>query len=217
MKAIVGKELEEYLQQLKEFREQQAKSMDEYLSGKKDIDSEMDDILWEYSDGSNRWQFFCKLMKKARVTERGFNIGLKVAWMEGVATGSHNVIPFFKKANRQYIMDEEELSYYNNLPDNVILYRGCSKYEVEGEDSILGFSWTTERKVAEFFAFRYRLIDTAVYSIEVPKKDIKAIFLERYEFEAIYLDAYKHEVALVTDTPTECFSAYLEEVKKYNS
>ena len=74
--------------------------------------------------------------------------------------------------------------------------------------SCFGISWTTCRDVAEFFAFRNEQEDTAVYSIEVDKEDIKAVFLSRNEFEAICFGG--DEVTLVTDEPTELYTNYME-------
>lgn len=77
---------------------------------------------------------------------------------------------------------------------------------------MFGISWTTSREIAEFFAFRNEQEDTAVYSIEVDKEDIKAVFLSRNEFEAICFGG--DEVTLVTDEPTELYTKYMERRKQ---
>lgn len=143
-----------------------------------------------------------------------FNKGLAIAWTEGRGTGDFRAIQYFMRCKKELVMNEEELAYYNSLPDKVTLYRGCSieEYEDEDGDSCFGISWTTSRDVAEFFAFRNEQEDTAVYSIEVDKEDIKAVFLSRNEFEAICFGG--DEATLVTDEPTELYTNYMERKKQ---
>lgn len=55
--------------------------------------------------------------------------------------------------------------------------------------------------------------NTAVYSIEVPKIVISAIFLERRKFEAIYLHANKKDdsdVNRVTEVPTGYYDSFIK-------
>ena len=113
----------------------------------------------------------------------------------------------------EMLKSKKERKLWESLPDKVTLYRGCSTKEAELEN--FGFSWSFNRKVAEFFAFRNDQQNTAVYSILADKEDIKAIILERGENEAVcfYLyDNYK----LVTDRPTEYYKDYLKDIEKEN-
>ena len=51
------------------------------------------------------------------------------------------------------MMEKEELCQFQKLPEKFEVYRGMSRKEKNiGE---FGFSWTLDRKTAEFFAFKY--------------------------------------------------------------
>lgn len=51
-------------------------------------------------------------------------------------------------SQRVYMMEEEERATFLELPETLTIYRGCSKR------NRISFSWTLDRKVAEFFAKR---------------------------------------------------------------
>lgn len=203
---------EEYEQIIKANQERMAKDLENWFNKEEINDEEICDILITYAGGHKKWELFCKLVERANLTKKAFNVGLKEAWISGLGSKDFLAYMYFEESDPQLIMNEEELTYYDSLPPTVTLYRGCSKDEVEGKT--FGFSWTTDRKVAEFFAFRHEQEDTAVYSIEVPKRFISAIFLERREFEAIYLYANEEDdlsVNLVTEVPTEYYDNFIKE------
>lgn len=91
------------------------------------------------------------------------------------------------KEGREFLMDEESREFYENLPEKVIIYRAMSKKELKSKK--FRPSWTLDKKVAEEFQIRsmnlYRK-PRVIHTLEVPKKDILAIFLDRQEQEAIY-------------------------------
>lgn len=165
-------------------------------------------------DSHRRWEAFEAICKKYELSPKAYNEGLKDAWTTGLSTGL--AIPYFLKADGKLMMDEEELEYYNNLPDEVTLYRGCSANELDrDEENCLGISWTTSRKIAEFFAFRhsdYDDEDRVVVSITVPKSDI--ITFIKDEDECIYLGAFEldeDDIEIVTEEPTQLYYDYMEE------
>jgi hypothetical protein len=49
---------------------------------------------------------------------------------------------------REFVMEEEERAYFAALPDEIRVYRGCRRKNDRG------WSWTTDREVAEWFADR---------------------------------------------------------------
>jgi L-rhamnose mutarotase len=49
-------------------------------------------------------------------------------------------------------MDEEDQIFYDNLPDKVMVYRGTSMKEYE--TGKFGQSWTLDKSVAKYFAFK---------------------------------------------------------------
>lgn len=71
-------------------------------------------------------------------------------------------------------------AFYESLPDEVEIYRGCSP------DRRKGWSWTTQESVARGFASGHRLIDVrngTVYRAIVRKNEILTVFADREEFE----------------------------------
>jgi hypothetical protein len=96
-----------------------------------------------------------------------------------------------EKENRESLMSKKEIKILNNIPDKVKIYRGVTTDEIENND--FGLSWSLNREVAEFFAFKYRRnYDTSsslktVIELEVDKNEIIAYFHDREEAEIIYL------------------------------
>jgi hypothetical protein len=96
-----------------------------------------------------------------------------------------------EEEHRDSLMSKKEIKILNNLPDKVKIYRGVTTDEIENND--FGLSWSLNREVAEFFAFKYRRnYDTSsslktVIELEVDKNEIIAYFHDREEAEIIYL------------------------------
>ena len=101
------------------------------------------------------------------------------------------MISFFKKAKKEYIMNDEELEVYNNLPDMVTIYRG-----VRDKKWFRGLSWTLSYEQAEWFATRFDSETSIVYEVTLPKKEIITFINDRNEDEII-IDPYnlkKYEI-----------------------
>ena len=60
------------------------------------------------------------------------------------------VVSWFKQAKKEYMMDENEMSYLNSLPDEVTVYRGVARHRARG-----GLSWTANLDTATWFAHRF--------------------------------------------------------------
>jgi hypothetical protein len=90
---------------------------------------------------------------------------------------------FYNKSPTTLLMNDEELDYFNSLPDTIKIYRG---YRMKRRS---GLSWTLDRKIAEFYAYSewHRRIKApgTVVSIIVPKKEVFAYVNEREEHEII--------------------------------
>jgi hypothetical protein len=98
---------------------------------------------------------------------------------------------------KEHLMTEEEREYFNNLPEELTIYRGCTKKEINSGN--FRCSWTLDKKVAEFFAFEYinRIFedggkpkDKSLYDIvekTVNKKDLLCYFGGRDEAEVLYI------------------------------
>lgn len=84
------------------------------------------------------------------------------------------------------LADKKSQKFYGELPDVVTIYRGCTKAEAESKN--YGVSWTTDKKVAEFFAHEYIRRDTdngVVLEAQINKSLICAVILGRNEKEVV--------------------------------
>lgn len=90
-------------------------------------------------------------------------------------------ISYFKKADRNLLMSNEELEVYNNLPNEVEIYRGINSY-----GNYKGLSWSLDYEKAKWFSTRYDEGKTGkVYNGTIDKKYIFAYFNGRNEFEVV--------------------------------
>lgn len=119
------------------------------------------------------------------LSEEDYNNFLKFLWsyME-YPNNDKNVrksefIEYFKKVNKDLIMNSEEQNTYNLLPNEVIVYRG-----VKPGSSHKALSWTLNLKVATWFADRFEK-NGKVYKATIPKKYILTYIGERNEFEVV--------------------------------
>ena len=167
MRVLEGKELEDYLKQMQEWEAKKAKAIEDAFQREIVTGDDIVNILRTYTSDRDRWELFANLAENDKLSDEAFNKGLVIAWTVGRGTGDFRAIQYFMRCKKELVMNEEELAYYNRLPDKVTLYRGCSmdEYEDEDGDSCFGISWTTSREIAEFFAFRNEQEDTAVYRL----------------------------------------------------
>jgi len=89
---------------------------------------------------------------------------------------------------QEFLMNEEERDFFKALPEKVTIYRGCSLAEIKSKK--FRFSWTLDKKVAEFFAFEYRRnnsIECGIVKKIVPKSKLIAYFNGSEESEVIYV------------------------------
>lgn len=92
---------------------------------------------------------------------------------------TRELIYYFKKADKNILMSKDELEAYNKLDDLIAVYRG-----VKPGAKVRALSWTTDKKVASWFADRYEK-NGKVYKGVIAKKDIFAYFLSRNEYEVV--------------------------------
>lgn len=94
-----------------------------------------------------------------------------------------DAIKLFRKADRRYLMTDEEAAYLASLPDRIKVYRGVSVGRADKE----GLSWTTNKEKALWFAHRFdrggkvgKLLEG-----EVEKRYVLAYFNGRGEDELV--------------------------------
>lgn len=86
---------------------------------------------------------------------------------------------FFKKAEKDKLMSQEDLEAYNAFPEKVKVYRGTCL-----EATTKALSWTTDIDKARWFAERFG-DNGKVYEAIIDKKDIFAYFAEGGEKETV--------------------------------
>lgn len=102
--------------------------------------------------------------------------------------GDVNVPPsesakLFEKAEKRYMMDEEEMERYNSLPDKFKVYRGVGAGRVRN-----GLSWTDNVDKAKWFAERFNDWGAGSGYVLVgmaEKKDVLAYLNKRDEDELV--------------------------------
>lgn len=92
---------------------------------------------------------------------------------------TRELIYYFKKADKNILMSKDELEAYNKLDSVIAVYRG-----VKPGAKVKALSWTTDKKVARWFADRYEK-NGKVYMAVIDKKDVLAYFLNRNEYEVV--------------------------------
>lgn len=76
-------------------------------------------------------------------------------------------------------MEPDELSFYETLPDEIMIYRGISK-----RGSIKALSWTLDMHKAEWFSQRFGK-KSRVYRAKIRREDVLAYFAGRGEYEVV--------------------------------
>lgn len=123
---------------------------------------------------------FAEFLANAWVTEDNPNMDVNVSRRESLS--------MFKKAKKEYLMEEDDYKYYQSLPDTLTLYRGVGLGRVE-----LGLSWTDDEEKAKWFMHRWELTEEdeeiKLLKAVVPKKYAIAYFNTRNEKEVL-LDVF---------------------------
>jgi hypothetical protein len=85
----------------------------------------------------------------------------------------HRAIPAYE------FMSGSNRAFFDNLPNNIPIYRGASR------KFALGISWTTDRSTAQWFARRYEKNNSTVFSGTVFKGHVWTVFTDRGESEIL--------------------------------
>lgn len=126
---------------------------------------------------------------KSFLSKKDFDTYLAYVWIssenpnQDVNVPIRTLISWFKQANRKYLMEPQELQYYNQLPPIVKIYRGVAVGRAQQE----GLSWTCNYNTAAWFANRFNTANKNGYIIqgEIRKEDIFAYFNGRNEDEIL--------------------------------
>lgn len=108
-------------------------------------------------------------------------------------------IEWFSEADKTTMMNDDELEYYNKLPDIVEVYRGVAVGRAESE----GLSWTCNFETAEWFANRFNTEEQLGYIIKgkIKKENVFAYFNRRNEDEILCNSDEIYDVERVHTAP----------------
>ena len=100
------------------------------------------------------------------------------------------LISMFRQADPIILMDQGERKKLAELENTVTIYRGVTSLNA---DNIRAMSWTLDKSVAEWFAYRFKENGT-VYEAEINKKHILALFIGRNESEVVVDPKYLQNI-----------------------
>jgi hypothetical protein len=94
-----------------------------------------------------------------------------------------------KRKDKHCLMTEENIQYLESLPDEIEIHRGMTVRESENKN--YGLSWSLNKNIAEFFAYKYpdnqfHDEEKTVVSLTIPKKEVIAYIGGRQEEEIIW-------------------------------
>jgi len=124
----------------------------------------------------------CAVFEKADADDKTKAELLTYNWVltENPSVNMKHWIKLFKyfTEKKELLMSEQELEFFNNLPEEITIYRGA--------DTIEGISWTLCKEKAEWFAKRYNK-NGKVFEKTVKKHDCLCFLNDRKEEEIIYI------------------------------
>ncbi len=141
-------------------------------------------------DTYNRFGVFLKHQKNFDDCEYWYALRLAYKSSDNLFQYSGLVRAAFE-SNRDYLMNESEKLFLENLPEEIRIYRAMTIKESKSRH--FGVSWTLSKDVAEFFRDKYmrnhatRNEPKIIIEKVVSKENIIAYFNEREEQEIIYL------------------------------
>lgn len=151
------------------------------------------------------WRLFFIKLVQPYLSIEDFTILLKWAFIESEQpnmdpnVSTTELKNYFKKCNKDALMEEDELEVYNSLPNVVTVYRGVTSYN---NKKIKVLSWTIDPEVAKWFATRYEQ-NGQVYTATISKKHILAYFGGRNEAEVIVDPSKLKDIELFLDLSEE--------------
>ena len=187
----------------------EARQMAEPLSA-----GNVEHLLCRWAGNRTRWGFFTWIASTFELTADAYATGLRMAYTTGQPQNRYDALRCFHVVrDKRKLMNAEELRTLQELPARFTIYRGCSIDEHNSH--VYGSSWTTERSVADFFAWRFDKQDSSrcVVSCMIDKEQVLAYFAERQEHEVVAdIIGTAAGVKLEATAPT---AEYLERVQQY--
>lgn len=160
-----------------------------------------------------KWESFIEMCHSGLLEDNDmFNLAFRIYYANGGAEPKTFVESFASIANRlkpEEASDLEGKVIFDNLPDTLQVYRGTSVEEMQSKGEIYNPSWSLDRGVAEWFAFKHYGDDEGrvVLAATIQKSEILAVLEEHREKEALCC-IEKKRVQIVTKEATDAFDDY---------
>jgi hypothetical protein len=118
-----------------------------------------------------------------KIEQEGINAYIETEFPLTIFKSWDVVLGFFSEVKSKTDKDSQEM--YDKLPNEVMVYRGV--LAKDGVKEKTGVSWTTDYKVAEMFALRFKPLGGTPYIMkgEINKEDILYFTNARQESEAL--------------------------------
>jgi hypothetical protein len=128
---------------------------------------------------------------------------LKYAWISTEFPHQakvNDLTRMFRKADGAKLMDESERERLAGLPEEFTVYRGWSETLVKsGMTKRNGLSWTLDRKIAVWFATRWKHPDARLATATIQKKNVYMYCGERSEAEIVLNPRYLRNLKVASD------------------
>lgn len=102
----------------------------------------------------------------------------------------NRLLSLFKKAQPQFLMNEDEYDEFQALDNTVTVYRGVTSHNAK---NVKALSWTLSYDTADWFAHRFGE-DGTVYEAQIDREHIYAYFNRRNEHEVIVDPKYLMDI-----------------------
>lgn len=124
---------------------------------------------------------------KAYLNNDDLAVCLRYVWKNSEYTNCGSVftkkqlLSLFRKSTKGKLMDEDELSVFQELPERTIIYRGVTSVNCK---DMKVFSWTLSLERAKWFASRFDDTIQEVFQAELSKEGVLAYFSDEEEIVA---------------------------------
>lgn len=108
--------------------------------------------------------------------------------MSDVNVKKRELLSYFKKANKEYLMNDAERKVLSELPDEVVVYRGTQKQKP-------GISWTLSKTKGKWFAHRFKT-SGYLYTGKIKRENILCFIDELSEKEIILNDRLVYDLKI---------------------
>jgi len=159
------------------------KNKDEVLQSYREKFMECKDPLHIWFMMNKPYRLSMLFLLRQYLNEKEFNKVLKYSWTSVEfphQMDNMDIFFMFTKSSKNLLMTTQEFKKYVSLPDIVAVYRGIQGRKAK----VHGFSWTLDRKKAEWFANRFSK-KGSVYSALISKNDIYMYTNARSEEEIV--------------------------------